>query len=139
MTPPTMAGWNLALRFGLELGALAGLGFAAWTITSGPVRWTALTLVPITAAVTWGVFNVVDDPSRSGTAPIEVDGRVRLAIEVLLMVGGAVAITVSGQREIGIVFLILVTAHYAASWNRVEWLVRERRRRPGDTSIAHGP
>lgn len=28
MTPPAMAAWNLALRFGLELGALAGLGLA---------------------------------------------------------------------------------------------------------------
>jgi len=124
MTPPTMAGWNLALRFGLELGALAGLGFAAWTITSGPVRWTALTLVPITAAVTWGVFNVVDDPSRSGAAPIEVSGWIRLTIEAVILGGGAAAMAFAGRRDIGTVFALLVAFHYAASTTRIEWLVQ---------------
>jgi hypothetical protein len=124
MTPPTMAGWNLALRFGLELGSLAGAGFAAWTLTSGPVRWAAVTLVPITAAVTWGVFNVVDDPSRSGTAPVEVSGWIRLAIEALILGGGAAAITFAGRRDIGIVFALLVAFHYAASTSRIEWLVQ---------------
>ncbi len=74
-----MASWNLALRFLLELGALAGLGFAAWNLASGSTRWAAATLVPVTAAIIWGVFNVLDDPSRSGAAPVEVAGSVRLA------------------------------------------------------------
>ena len=123
MTPPTMAGWNLALRFGLELGALAGAGFAAWTLASGPVRWAAVMLVPITAAVIWGVFNVVDDPSRSGAAPIEVSGWIRLAIEVAILGGGAAAIAFAGRHDIWIVFALLVTFHYAASTSRIAWLV----------------
>jgi len=124
MTPPTMAAWNLALRFGLELGALAGLGLAAWKLTSGPVRWAAVALVPIAAAAVWGVFNVLNDPSRSGAAPIEVSGWTRLAIELLILGGGAAAITFAGRREIGIVFALLIAVHYAASTSRVEWLVQ---------------
>ena len=47
MNPPTMAGWNLALRFGLEMAALAGLAFAAWHYTSGALRWGAVIVVPL--------------------------------------------------------------------------------------------
>ena len=119
-----MAAWNLALRFGLELGALAGLGLAAWKLSSGPVRWAAVALVPITAATIWGVFNVLNDPSRSGAAPIEVNGWTRLAIELLILGGGAAAITFAGRRDIGIVFALLIAFHYAASTSRIEWLVQ---------------
>lgn len=124
MTPPTMASWNLALRFGLELAALVGLGVAAWQLSGGPYRWVAVTLVPLTAAIVWGVFNVLDDPSRSGAAPVEVDGWIRLTIELLVLGGGVTAIALVGRRDIGIVFALLITVHYAASWSRLEWLVR---------------
>ncbi|MDH4280433.1 MAG: YrdB family protein [Acidimicrobiia bacterium] len=131
MTPPTMAGWNLALRFGLELGALAGMGFAAWTFTSGPARWVAATLAPVTAAIIWGVFNVLDDPSRSGAAPVEVSGWVRLAIELLVLGGGAAAFAFAGRRNIAIAFALLIVFHYAASSNRIEWLIQS----DGDSAI----
>ncbi|MFW2383150.1 MAG: YrdB family protein [Acidimicrobiales bacterium] len=124
MTPPTMAGWNLALRFGLELGALVGLGLATWKLTSGPVRWAAVTLVPLTAAAIWGVFNVLNDPSRSGAAPIEVNGWTRLGIELVILGAGAAAIGLAGQRDLGIAFAALVAFHYAASMSRLEWLVQ---------------
>lgn len=124
MTPPTMAGWNLALRFGLELGALAGLGLAAWKLTSGPVRWAAVVVVPILAGAIWGTFNVLNDPSRSGAAPIEVSGWTRLVIELAILTAGAAAFALAGQRNIGIVFGALLIFHYAASTSRVEWLVQ---------------
>ena len=44
-------------------------GFAAWAMSSGAIRWVAVIGVPLAAAVAWGVFNVIDDPSRSGAAP----------------------------------------------------------------------
>ena len=124
MRPPEMARWNLALRFGLELGALAGLGFAAWLLTSGPIRWAAVIAVPVVAAAIWGVFNVLDDPSRSGNAPIEINGWTRLAIEIIILGGGAAAVAFAGRREIGVAFSVLIVAHYAASWSRLEWLVQ---------------
>ncbi len=124
MNPPSMAGWNLALRFGLELGALAGLGAAAWSLSSGPIRWAAVIAVPVAAAAVWGIFNVLNDPSRSGAAPIEVTGWTRLGIELLVLGGGAAALVVFGPRELGVVFSVLIVAHYAASWSRVEWLIQ---------------
>ncbi len=124
MTPPTMGGWNLALRFLLEIAALTGLATAAWTVGSGLVRWVAVVAVPIAAAVVWGRFNVLDDPSRSGAAPIEVSGWVRLALEVVILGGGAAAVAFATRPELGMVFALAILGHYLASWDRIEWLVR---------------
>jgi len=124
VTPPAMAGWNLALRFGLELAALAGLAIAAWKLTSGPMRWVVAIAVPVTAAIIWGVFNVLGDPSRSGAAPIEVTGWTRLGIELLVLGGGAAAVAIAGRPTVAIAFAVVIVAHYVASWSRVEWLIR---------------
>ncbi len=123
INPPDMAGWNLALRFGLELGALAGLGAAAWHLTSGSIRWIAVIVVPVLAAIIWGVFNVLDDPSRSGEAPVEVAGWVRLSIELVILGGGAAGFYIAGQHNIAIAFAVLVVFHYATTWSRIKWLL----------------
>ena len=124
MTQPTMAGWSLALRFVLELAALAGLAAAAWKLGSRPGRWVAVVAVPITAAVVWGVFNVLDDPSRSGAAPVEVDGLVRLALELAILVGGAAADVFATRPGPGIVFAVAIVGHYLVSLDRIEWPVQ---------------
>lgn len=123
MNPPTMAGWNLALRFGLEIGALVGLGTAAWSNSTGATRWVTVIVVPVVAAAVWGIFNVLNDPSRSGEAPVEVAGWVRLAIELMILGGGAFALSITGGRLLGVGFALVVTIHYAASWSRVQWLI----------------
>lgn len=125
MTPPTMPAWNLALRFGLELAALAALGLAGWTLTSGPLRWIAVVAVPLLAVAVWGVFNVPDDPSRSGAAPIEVPGWLRLSLELLILGGGAAALAASGQRGLGLVLALLIVMQYATSLSRVRWLLAQ--------------
>ncbi len=123
MTPPAMASWNLALRFGLEIGALVGLGAAAWSFSTGAMRWVAVIAVPVVAATLWGVFNVLNDPSRSGEAPVEVAGWLRLAIELLVLGGGALALGIAASRPVGVGFALLVAIQYATSWTRVQWLI----------------
>jgi hypothetical protein len=118
-----MAGWNLALRFGLELGALAGFGAAALIRTSGRTRPVAIVAAPVGAAAVWGVFNVLDDPSRSGAAPIEVPGTARLAIELCVLGGGAAAIAAAGRPKIAVGFAALIATHYATSRSRIRWLL----------------
>jgi hypothetical protein len=88
------------------------------------MRWATAVAVPLVAAAIWGVFNVLDDPSRSGAAPVEVSGWVRLAIEVLVLGGGVVALVVAGDRNLAIVFAVLISVQYVTSWSRVEWLVQ---------------
>jgi len=117
-----MAGWNLALRFGLELAALAGLAIGAWTLASDGSRWIAVVALPLAAAVIWGTFNVLDDPSRSGAAPVEVAGWTRLAIELLILGGGAAAFAIAGRPNVAIVLVLLVALQSITSWSRIEWL-----------------
>ncbi len=122
--PPEMASWNLALRFGLEVAAIVGLGVAAWRLTPGPLRWAAMIGAPLVAAVVWGVFNVLDDPSRSGSAPVEVNGWTRLLIELGVLGMGAAAMAFAGWPEASFLFIVLVVWHYVASWRRIVWLVQ---------------
>lgn len=124
MMPPSMPGWNLGLRFVLEVAALAGLAAAAWKLGSGPVRSIAVVAVPVVAAVVWGAFNVLDDPSRSGAAPVEVDGVVRLALELAILGGGATAVAFAVRPALGIVFAVAIVGHYLVSLDRIEWLVQ---------------
>jgi hypothetical protein len=95
--------WNLALRFLLELAALAGLGVAGWSLASGFWRWLLVILLPLTAAVLWGVFAVPGDPS---------------------LFAGAAGCYLSGYRTAGLVIATLVLAHYAISYDRIGWLLR---------------
>jgi hypothetical protein len=118
-----MAAWNLALRFGLEVGAVVALGVAAWTTSSSPVRWVAVVAIPAIAVTSWGVFNVVGDPSRSGRAPVEVPGWLRLTIELAVLGGGAVALALAGQRYLALGLAALIVAHYAVSASRIRWLL----------------
>ncbi len=123
MNPPQMAGWNLALRFALELMALIGLGIGAWSSTTGPLRWVAVVGVPVAAAAIWGVFNVLGDPSRSGAAPVEVAGWVRLGIELLILGAGVLALAIADHRNVAIGLAALIVVHYAVSWKRIRWLL----------------
>lgn len=123
MNPPEMRPWNLAVRLCLEIGALTGLGIAAWNQTDGAVRWIAVVAVPLIAAALWGTFNVRDDPSRSGEAPVEIPGRVRLAVELLVLGGGWIAYGIAGYPTIGAAFAGLTVVHYVVARARVHWLL----------------
>ncbi|HUV09586.1 MAG TPA: DUF2568 domain-containing protein, partial [Acidimicrobiia bacterium] len=76
------------------------------------------------AVIAWGTFNVVDDPSRSGAAPVEVSGRTRLAIEALILGAGVAGVAIAWRTEIAIGLVVVIAFHYAMSWSRVAWLTR---------------
>lgn len=125
MTPPTMAGWNLALRFGLELAAIGGLAAWAWRTTDGTARWLTVIALPVAATLIWTVFNVPDDPSRSGGAPVEVSGWLRLTIELAILGLGAAALAARGPVWLGLTVGGLIIVHSLASTARLEWLLRQ--------------
>jgi hypothetical protein len=58
-------------------------------ITIAPVhqssKYVLAIAVPIAAAALWGTFNVPNDPSRSGAAPLRVSGATRLALELSIL------------------------------------------------------
>ena len=126
-----MAGWNLALRLGLEIAALVGIGGSAWQGAEGTLRWVAAVAAPLVAVVLWGTFNVLGDPSRSGKAPIEVSGLVRLTLEAFVLGAGGVGLLFVFGPWLAASFVALTTLHYAAARKRIRWLL-DPSHSPGD-------
>ena len=113
---------NLAVRFLLELAALAALSYWAWSEFDDPVRWVLVVALPVIAAAIWGTFAVPEDPSRSGSAPVPVSGKLRLFIEIGLFAVATLALANTSAVILAYLLLATVLLHYAASWDRVAWL-----------------
>jgi hypothetical protein len=115
---------NLAVRFLLELAALAALGYWGWTLHEGLLRVVLAIGLPLGAAVLWGTLAVPGDPSRSGRAPVPVPGIVRLALELILFGLAAWALYDAGQPALGTILAAVVVLHYAVSHDRMAWLLK---------------
>ena len=116
---------NLALRFFLELGALVAMGAWGWQSTAGPWRYVLAFVVPVIAMALWGVFAVPQDPSRSGSAPVPVPGVARILLEAAFFGFATWTLFSSGHRVPALVFGALVLVHYALSFDRITWLLRQ--------------
>ncbi|RWC58581.1 DUF2568 domain-containing protein [Mesorhizobium sp.] len=119
------AWWNLTLRFLLELAALLGLGMAGWSLSGGWWRWGLALALPLIAAVSWGTFAVLNDPSRSGRAPVPVPGSVRLALELVILFGGAAGFYAASYTTTGIIVALFIAISYAFSFDRLGWLLKQ--------------
>lgn len=115
---------NLALRFLLELAALGGFALLAWRTTNGGWRVVAVIVACSLMMTLWGVFNVPDDPSRSGHAPVAVPGVVRLLLELFILFGGAAAFYLAGAVLTAGVMAALLVLHYGLSVDRIIWLLQ---------------
>lgn len=115
---------NLAIRFLLELSALAAIGFWGWRQGEGPQRYAFALLVPLVAAAAWGVLAVPGDRSRSGRAPVAVPGIVRLGVEAAFFAFAVFALYQVGGGPVSAILAVAVLVHYAASYDRVGWLLR---------------
>lgn len=116
---------NLALRFLLELSALASLGALGWTRVEGSARWLAVIALPLVFMALWGTFAVPDDPSRSGGAPVPVSGGIRLTMELGLFALATAALSQGGHPRLAVLLGGVVLAHYLVSWDRIAWLLRQ--------------
>jgi len=115
---------NLALRFLLELCALAAVGSFGWLrFDSWLPKWGLTVVLPLLFMALWGTFAVPDDPSRGGGAPIPVPGAVRLGLELVLFGGASLALQANGHLRLAVVFAAVVAVHYAVSWDRIVWLL----------------
>lgn len=113
---------NLALRFILELVGLFAYGYWGWTQHSGLPRWLWTLGLPVIAALAWGTFRVPGDP---GNAPVAVPGWVRLLLEAVYFGGAVWALYASGRGNWALVFALVVVIHYAVSYDRLQWLLRQ--------------
>lgn len=117
---------NLAFRFLLEMAALAAIGFWGWQQAENLILKIVLAIgLPVMAAVLWGTFAVPNDSSRSGKAPVPVPGWLRLILELLIFGIAAWALFDSGFVTPSLILALLVLIHYALSYDRVLWLLKQ--------------
>ena len=117
---------NLALRFMLEVAGLFAIGFWGWQQGDGFVSYVLAIGLPLIAAIIWGTFNVPEDPSRSGKAPVPIPGWLRLILELAFFGFAVWCLFDVGARQLAIGLAVVVLLHYAVSYDRLSWLVRQK-------------
>jgi len=117
---------NLALRFLLELCALASVSIWGWKFTDGWPRLVLAIGIPILFAIIWGIFAVPNDPSRSGKAPVVTSGIIRLVIEFGFFSFATWALYDIGFKKMAFIFGIIVVLHYLLSYDRIFWLLSKK-------------
>ena len=117
---------NLVLRFLLEVTALVSIGYWGWHQFSGTLSFVVAFLFPVLAAVVWGVFAVRNDPTRSGKTVINTPGYLRLVLELAVFGFGSWGLYDSGVKDFSVILLLLVVVHYAISYDRVFWLLKQK-------------
>ena len=118
---------NLAVRLLLEIAALVALGYWGFEQHSGIWRFLFGLGLPLLAAVAWGTLAVPGDGSRSGKAPVPVSGAVRLLLELSFFGSAALALYDAAQPFLALILAGVALVHYALSYDRVAWLLRQPR------------
>lgn len=114
----------LAIRFLLELVAIASFGVYGWRAFDSPWKFLLVVLLPLVAAAAWGTFAVPGDPSRSGEAPVAVPGLIRLVVEIAVLGGGAAALWAASLPKWALASVIVLVIYQALAYDRVLWLVK---------------
>ena len=114
---------NLTVRFLLELTALFAMGMWGWKLSDTWIRFLLVIAIPIIAMIIWGTFAVPDDPSRSGQAPVQVPGMVRLLIEWSFFSFAVWIFQDLGLPKLSWWIGSITFIHYAVSYDRIIWLI----------------
>ena len=115
--------FNLGVRFLLEMTSLVAMVFWGWALANGLWGVFAGLGIPLLAAAMWGTFAVPNDPSRSGRPPIPTPGWARLALELAFFAFASWAWFNLGSDTLGWILGLAVIVHYAASYDRIAWLL----------------
>ena len=100
-----MKGLNLLVRFLLELCMLAAVGYWGFKTQSGwPMKILFGIGLPVLTAVLWGRFI-----APKATHPLR--GASYLALELVLLGSGAVALFASGKPTLGWIYTITLIVH----------------------------
>lgn len=103
---------------------LFAVGLWGWTQHDGWLKYLFVVGLPVFFAVVWGVFAVPNDPSRSGKTVVKTPGWIRLILELAIFGFGTWAFYQSGFHVVSWVFVSVVVIHYLASYDRINWLLR---------------
>lgn len=117
---------NLGLRFLLELAALFALGVWGRSLNSGFLGYVWMVIFPVLAATAWGTFRTPEDRSASGRAPVAVPGWVRLVLEAAFFTWAVWGLSQAGFPTQANILAGVSLLHYALSYDRIAWLLRQR-------------
>jgi hypothetical protein len=96
---------NLALRFLLELCALAALGYWGYQIGQSPLAKVALAVVaPLVAAVVWGVF-------IAPRATVQVPTWLWLALQALVFGAAIAGLLATGRSILAAAFVLALAVN----------------------------
>jgi hypothetical protein len=111
---PTLRAANLAVKFLLELGAIAALAY--WGATSGGgVRAVLLALVtPAVAIVLWGLFAAPKSGRR-------LSPGARVPFELFVFALAVVAFVAAGSPGAALVFAVIVVVNTALLTGLGQW------------------
>jgi hypothetical protein len=116
---------NLAVRFILEICALAAMAYWGWTQHAGWLRFVLAIGLPVLAASVWGTFAVANDPSRSGNAPVPTPGIIRLILELGFFGLAIWMLYNAGAGWFSLIMGVTVLIHYILSYDRIGWLLKQ--------------
>ena len=112
------------LRLTIEVAALAGIGYCGFQwMPSHPV--VGILTRQVIAGGMWGVFNVPNDPSRGGGAPVPVSGRTRLAVEGCILAWGGYGWALWNPVVCGM-YVVAIVTHYGNYHKRIRWLLQQQ-------------
>ena len=117
-----MKSLNLALRFFLEIVTWIAPGLWAWHFFDGASAYLFALLLPLLMISLWGIFNVPNDPSRGGKAPIVVPGKIRLVLELTEFSLGLWAWQAAGYPNFAWLILALLVLHHILLKDRLIWI-----------------
>jgi Protein of unknown function (DUF2568) len=96
---------NLALRFALELAALAALAY--WGFHTGKTAIADVVLglgAPLVAAAVWGVFAAPSSARR-------LRGGALVAVQSAVFAAAAIALVAAGQPVLAVAFAVVVAVN----------------------------
>jgi hypothetical protein len=107
-----LKGANLALRFVLELSALAATAYWGWTTGDGATRWVLALGAPLAVIVVWARF-------LSPKASVALATPLRLLLELGVWTAAAAALYASGHERLGVAFFVVAVVSGAlnAIWD----------------------
>ena len=117
---------NLAIRFALEVVAIVTFGIWGYRASDGLPGLILAILLPLVFAGLWGVFAVPNDPSRSGKTVVPTPGMIRLILELALFVAATWMLFDLEFQKLGWIFSTGVLIHYASSYDRIAWLLKQK-------------
>ena len=100
---------NDALRFFLELSALAAVAYWGWTEPHGALRWVLVVAAPLAVSLVWGRWMAPRSTKRVGDPW-------RLIIELLVFGSAVAALARADQPTLAVVLTAATAVHLALTF-----------------------